>query len=92
MAQLEHRNIDVQHCQVFSTSRGQAARASSMTCKPDLSAHGVKQVMKIKGDTILFTWDTYLWHLEFERKNTDGIQTFAKKGLKPLQKQRTEVR
>lgn len=46
MAQLENRNIDVQHCRGFSTNRGQADRASSTTCKTDLSAHLVKQVSK----------------------------------------------
>lgn len=44
MASLENRNIDVQHCQGLSTNRGQADRASSKICKPDLSTCLVKWV------------------------------------------------
>jgi len=38
MTWIEHRKIDVQHCQGFSTNRPQAAMASNMICKTDLSA------------------------------------------------------
>lgn len=46
MTWLKHRKIDVQHCQGFSTNRAQAAMASNMTRKTDLSAYLVKWVNK----------------------------------------------